>query len=153
MLLMRKTDESSGAARPRSTLRRLSSGRAPTMDRRTFLKRSGLAAGVGAFASQLPYGTMTKAEAADDKASVAREVHRTVCTHCSVGCSLDAVVENGVWVRQEPVFDSPLNLGAHCAKGASVREHGMHEHSMRLKTPVKLVNGKYQKISWDQALD
>src|SRR5437899_8677956 len=24
---------------------------------------------------------------------------------------------------------------------------------MRLKTPVKLVNGKYQKISWDQALD
>jgi formate dehydrogenase major subunit len=76
-----------------------------------------------------------------------------VCTHCSVGCSVDATVENGVWTRQEPVFDSPLNLGAHCAKGASVREHGMHEHSMRLKTPVKLVNGKYQKISWDQALD
>ena len=31
---------------------------------------------------------------------------------------IDAVVENGVWVRQEPVFDSPINLGAHCAKGA-----------------------------------
>src|SRR5437868_6584301 len=151
MLLMRKTDESSGAARPRSTLRRLSSGRAPTMDRRTFLKRSGLAAGVGAFASQLPYGTMTKARAADDKANVAREVHRTVCTHCSVGCAIDAVVENGVWVRQEPVFDSPLNLGAHCAKGASIREHGHGE--FRLKSPMKLVNGKYQKISWDQAIN
>jgi formate dehydrogenase major subunit len=52
------------------------------------------------------------------------EVKRTVCTHCSVGCAIDAVVENGVWVRQEPVFDSPINLGAHCAKGAAVRENG-----------------------------
>ncbi|MEK9776103.1 MAG: formate dehydrogenase subunit alpha, partial [Quisquiliibacterium sp.] len=79
------------------------------------------------------------------------EVKRTVCTHCSVGCALDAVVENGVWVRHEPVFDSPINMGAHCAKGASVREHGHGEH--RLKTPMKLVNGKYQRISWKQALD
>src|SRR5438874_5507103 len=151
MMLTRKTDESSGNAPSRSTLRRLSLGRVATMDRRAFLKRSGLVAGVGAFASQLPYGTMTKAQAADDKANVAREVHRTVCTHCSVGCSIDAVVENGVWVRQEPVFDSPLNLGAHCAKGASAREHGHGEH--RLKTPMKLVGGKWQRISWDQALN
>ena len=55
------------------------------------------------------------------------EVRRTVCTHCSVGCAVDAVVENGVWVRQEPVFDSPINLGAHCAKGAALREHGHGE--------------------------
>jgi formate dehydrogenase major subunit len=121
------------------------------MDRRSFLKRSGLAAGVGAFASQLPYGTMRKAEAADDTAQIKREVHRTVCTHCSVGCALDAVVENGVWVRHEPVFDSPLSLGGHCAKGASIREHGHGDQ--RLKTPMKLVDGKYQKISWEQALN
>ena len=61
------------------------------------------------------------------------EVKRTVCTHCSVGCAVDAVVENGVWVRQEPVFDSPLNLGAHCAKGAALREHGHGEY--RLQVP------------------
>ena len=148
MLLTRKTDPLRGAA-PRLT--RSSGGRAPTMDRRGFLKRSGLAAGVGAFASQLPYGTMRKAEAADDTAQIKREVHRTVCTHCSVGCALDAVVENGVWVRHEPVFDSPLSLGGHCAKGASIREHGHGDH--RLKAPMKLVNGKYQKISWEQALN
>ncbi len=148
MLLTRKTDPLRGAA-PRLT--RSSGGRAPTMDRRSFLKRSGLAAGVGAFASQLPYGTMRKAEAADETAQIKREVHRTVCTHCSVGCSLDAVVENGVWVRHEPVFDSPLSLGGHCAKGASIREHGHGDH--RLKAPMKLVDGKYQKISWEQALN
>jgi formate dehydrogenase major subunit len=148
MLLTRKTD-SAPVAGPR--LSRATGGRIATMDRRTFLKRSGMAAGVGAFASQLPYGTMGKAQAADEPANVKREVHRTVCTHCSVGCAIDAVVENGVWVRQEPVFDSPLNLGAHCAKGASIREHGHGEQ--RLKTPMKLVNGKYQKISWEQAIN
>ncbi|MEO5764482.1 MAG: molybdopterin-dependent oxidoreductase, partial [Casimicrobiaceae bacterium] len=147
MLLTRTSDATPTAPR----LARLSGARIATMDRRAFLKRSGLAAGVGAFATQLPYGTMGKAEAASDGASVKQEVHRTVCTHCSVGCAIDAVVENGVWVRQEPVFDSPLNLGAHCAKGASVREHGHGEY--RLKSPMKLVNGKYQKMSWDQAIN
>src|SRR5690606_41570274 len=78
------------------------------------------------------------------------EVLRTVCGHCSVGGAVDAVVENGIWVRQEPVFDSPINMGSHCAKGAAVREHGHGEY--RLKYPMKLVNGKYQRISWDQAL-
>jgi formate dehydrogenase major subunit len=148
MLLTRKTD-TPRAGGPRLT--RGTGARIATMDRRTFLKRSGLAAGAGAFASQLPYGTMGKAQAADDAANVKREVHRTVCTHCAVGCAIDAVVENGVWTRQEPVFDSPINLGAHCAKGASIREHGHGEH--RLKSPMKLVNGKYQKITWEQAIN
>lgn len=125
---------------------------ATTMDRRTFLKRSGLVAGGGAMATQLPYNMIGSAEAADvAKEKTGVEIKRTICTHCSVGCAVDAVVENGVWVRQEPVFDSPINLGAHCAKGASVREHGHGEH--RLKYPMKLVDGKYKKISWETALN
>jgi len=55
-------------------------------------------------------------------------------------------------VRHGPVFDSPINLGAHCAKGASIREHGMTHDSHRLKYPMKLTGGKWQKISWDVAL-
>jgi formate dehydrogenase major subunit len=151
MLLTRKT---SGVPVARARLSRTLSGALPkTIDRRTFLKRSGLAVGGGAFASQLPFSMIGKVEAADDKQSGKVEVKRTVCTHCSVGCAIDAVVQNGVWTRHEPVFDSPLNLGAHCAKGASVREHGMTENSHRLKYPMKLVNGKYQRISWDQAIN
>src|SRR5947208_15606766 len=88
------------AARPR--LRRLAGAKLSTMDRRTFLKRSGLVAGAGAFASPLPYHIIGKANAKDESAGRKVEVKRTVCTHCSVGCSIDAVVENGVWVRQEP---------------------------------------------------
>jgi formate dehydrogenase major subunit len=124
-----------------------------TIDRRTFLRRSGIALGASAVASQLPFNIVEESHAAAPAGGGKVEVKRTVCTHCSVGCSLDAVVQNGVWVRHEPVFDSPINLGAHCAKGASIREHGMTHDSHRLKTPMKLAGGKWQQISWDQALN
>jgi formate dehydrogenase major subunit len=154
MLLTRKSDQTDAsksslvASLARSVTRSI-----PTMDRRAFLRRSVLGVGAGAAAAQLTL--VRKADAADadkpDAGAGKVVVRRTVCGHCSVGCALDAVVENGVWVRQEPVFDSPINLGAHCAKGAAVREHGHGEY--RLKFPMKLVGGKYQRITWDQALN
>ncbi|MGA8005489.1 MAG: formate dehydrogenase subunit alpha [Burkholderiales bacterium] len=152
MLLTRK---SGSAAVPQARLARGLPGTvAKTIDRRAFLKRSGVTLGAGAVASQLPFNMIGKAEAAMAPGESGNiEIKRTVCTHCSVGCAVDAVVQNGVWVRQESVFDSPLNLGAHCAKGASVRHHTMTEDSHRLKYPVKLEGGKWKKISWDQAYD
>jgi len=136
-----------------SLLNKIGSRLGATMDRRAFLKRSGIGVGAGAVAGSLPFGMVRKAEAAAEggTASGPIEIKRTICTHCSVGCATDAVVQNGVWVRQNPVFESPINLGAHCAKGAALREHGHGEY--RLKYPMKLVDGKYQKISWDEALD
>src|SRR5438552_18921937 len=114
MLLTRKTGP--GAVASSSLVASLARGVSrtiPTMDRRAFLRRSGLGVGVGLATTQL--SLVKKAEAADapaaDKSLVVR---RTVCSHCSVGCAVDAVVENGVWVRQEPVFDSPRNIGSHC---------------------------------------
>ena len=153
MLLTKKSNstDSSGRSPFIHSLRRGLSQALPTMDRRAFLRRSGLGVGVGIAATQLTL--VKKANAATEKSVVGAgkvEVKRTVCTHCSVGCAVDAVVENGVWERQEPVFDSPLNLGSYCAKGASLREHGHGE--FRLRYPMKLVNGKYQRISWDTAL-
>src|SRR5213082_823788 len=154
MLLTRKAT-ASAEVEPRAFNSRLSRGLsgvlAKTMDRRTFLKRSGIGVGGAAVAAQLPFNIVERAEAKAESGKL--EVKRTVCTHCSVGCSIDAVVTDGVWVRQEPVFDSPLNLGAHCAKGASVREHGMTENSHRLKYPMKLVDGKYRRITWEQAIN
>ncbi|MGP1255274.1 MAG: formate dehydrogenase subunit alpha [Kiloniellales bacterium] len=120
------------------------------IDRRTFLKRSGLAAGGLAAAGALTFGKVKKASAAAP-ASGAVQIKKSVCTHCSVGCTVIAEVQNGVWTGQEPGWDSPLNLGAHCAKGASVREHAHGER--RLKHPTKLVDGKWQKVSWEEAIN
>jgi formate dehydrogenase major subunit len=148
-MLLRKTGSATAAPGHRQIERM-----APvaTMDRRTFLKRAGLTVGAGGLASQLPLGMIGRQDAKAAAPAGAGEsvVRRTICTHCSVGCAVDAVVQDGVWVRQEPVFDSPINMGAHCAKGASVREHGHGDR--RLKYPMKLVDGKYQRISWEQAM-
>ena len=70
------------------------------MDRRTFLRRSGLTAGAAAVGAALSPTMMRRAEAATGehsrKEGVPVEIKRSVCTHCSVGCSVIAEVQNGV---------------------------------------------------------
>jgi formate dehydrogenase major subunit len=61
MLLTRKA---SSSAVPQNRLARgLSGAIAGTMDRRTFLKRSGVTVGAGAVAANLPYNMIGTAEA------------------------------------------------------------------------------------------
>ena len=120
------------------------------LDRRSFLRRSGLAAGGLATLGALPLASVRKAEAAGPNVGGAT-IRKSVCTHCSVGCTVTAEVSNGVWVGQEPSWDSPINRGSHCAKGASVRELVSGER--RLKYPMKLTNGKWTRVSWDVAVN
>ena len=62
MLLTRKSE---GQAQPVNPLARAASAlAAKTVDRRTFLKGSGIAAGAAAFASQLPLNMIQEAKAA-----------------------------------------------------------------------------------------
>jgi formate dehydrogenase major subunit len=145
--------KSNGTARA-SLAAGLTAGTAGTVDRRAFLRRSGIAAGGIAAVAGLGRGMMARAEqpnipSPDPGAPVT--IRKTVCTHCSVGCTVIAEVQNGVWVGQEPGWDSPFNLGAHCAKGASVREHAHGER--RLKYPMRLTAGKWERISWEQAIN
>ena len=148
-MLTRKTN---GVANGPRLSKALSGLAGSAIDRRSFLKRSGLAVGGVAAASGLSYGMVKKAEAATTEISGDIKLVKSVCTHCSVGCTVVAeVTDTGVWVGQEPGWDSPFNLGAHCAKGASVREHAHGER--RLKHPTKLVDGKWQKVSWEEAIN
>jgi len=120
------------------------------LDRRSFLKTSGLAAGSLAAAAAFAGGTVRPAKAAVSTAASIQK-KKNICTHCSVGCTVTAEVDNGVWVGQEPAWESPINRGTHCAKGASVREltHG----DRRLKYPMKLEGGQWKRISWEQAIN
>jgi formate dehydrogenase major subunit len=122
------------------------------VDRRTFLRRSGLVAGGLAAVGSLQLGSVKKARAAGSAVSGADVIiKKNVCTHCSVGCTVTAEVVNGVWVGQEPSWDSPINRGTHCAKGAAIRE--LVHSERRLKYPMKLVDGQWQRISWDTAIN
>ncbi len=133
----------------------LSSHSAGGVDRRTFLRRSGLVAGGLAAVGAVPLTGMRRADAAAATAGqpggAPITIRKNVCTHCSVGCTVIGEVQNGVWVGQEPGWDSPISRGSHCAKGAATRElvHG----DRRLKYPLKLVDGKWTRISWDTAIN
>ena len=136
----------------RGSLAALASQNNRGLDRRSFLRRSGLAAGGLATLGALPLAGVRQAKAgppADKGAAVT--IRKSICTHCSVGCTVTAEVSNGVWIGQEPSWDSPINRGSHCAKGASVRELVMGER--RLKYPMKLANGEWTRIKWDQAIN
>ncbi|QFU01621.1 Formate dehydrogenase, nitrate-inducible, major subunit precursor [Halomonas sp. THAF5a] len=123
------------------------------ISRRQFLKRSGATTGGLAAAGFMGAPMMQRAEAAEKTAwsDAPVETKRTVCSHCSVGCGVYAEVQEGVWTKQEPAFDHPINRGAHCAKGASLRQHG--HSSRRLKYPMKLVGGEWQRLSWEDAIE
>ncbi|WP_417604697.1 formate dehydrogenase subunit alpha [Primorskyibacter flagellatus] len=145
-MLRKKTN---GVARRSQRTSILSDVAQTSVDRRAFLRGSGLAIG-GLAAIAATGGTVTQASA-QSAVSGAVELRTSVCTHCSVGCTVQAEVSNGVWIGQEPGWDSPFNLGAHCAKGASVREHAHGER--RLKYPMKKEGGEWKRISWEQAIN
>jgi formate dehydrogenase major subunit len=122
------------------------------IDRRTFLRRSGLAVGGIAAVGSFQLSTVQKAAAiSPPQPGVPIELKKSICTHCAVGCTVTAEVQNGVWTGQEPSWDSPINRGSHCAKGASVRE--LVHSDRRLKYPMKLVAGQWERTSWDDAIN
>jgi formate dehydrogenase major subunit len=147
-VLIKRTERQARHGRLTAALAEQSTGR---LDRRTFLRRSGLAAGGLATIGALPLVSVRKAEAGPPPAGAAVTIRKNICTHCSVGCAVVAEVVNGVWTGQEPGWDSPINRGSHCAKGAATRElvHG----DRRLRYPMKMVNGQWTRISWDTAIN
>ena len=147
-MLIKRTDRQARRGTLAGALQSHSDG---GLDRRAFLRRSGLAAGGLATLGALPLTSVRKAEAGVPPPGAQVTIRKNVCTHCSVGCTVIAEVANGVWIGQEPGWDSPINRGSHCAKGAATRElvHG----DRRLKYPMKMVNGQWTRLSWDQAID
>lgn len=148
MLIKRKSG-GQGRARPEI----VAASRGPgAVDRRSFLRQSGLVAGGLAVAGTSQLGAVRKAQAAGSSVSGPEvSIKKNICTHCSVGCTVTAEVVNGVWVGQEPSYASPINRGTHCAKGAAIRE--LVSSDRRLKYPMKMVGGQWTRISWDQAIN
>ncbi|MFQ5916129.1 MAG: molybdopterin-dependent oxidoreductase, partial [Nitrospinota bacterium] len=120
----------------------------PVIDRRSFLRAAGIGVGAGVVSSALP-GPLTREAAAAVEAPKLNQ-HKTICGNCAVGCGVIGEEQNGVWISIEPWFEHPINQGSLCSKGAAGREHVISER--RLRYPMKLAGGKWQRISWDQAM-
>ncbi len=110
--------KSNGAARATRLTQALAPVDGGALDRRKFLARSGLLTGGVALASALPVGAVKKADAAVAGPLTAGATRvKSVCNYCAVGCTVIAEVKNGVWVGQEPGWDSPINHGLTLRQG------------------------------------
>ena len=74
----------------------------------------------------------------------------TACALCDHSCGAEVTVEDGRAVRVEGQRSHPLNKGRLCPKGRAMIEHLYHPD--RLKYPLKKVDGRWQRITWDQAI-
>ncbi|MBI5446339.1 MAG: molybdopterin-dependent oxidoreductase, partial [Deltaproteobacteria bacterium] len=80
-----------------------------------------------------------------------RERKKTACVLCANGCGLEVEVEDNRIVKVLGDKENPRTEGYVCRKGASVGYY--QHHAARLRHPLKRVNGSFEKISWDRALD
>jgi anaerobic selenocysteine-containing dehydrogenase len=74
----------------------------------------------------------------------------TGCALCYHSCGVEVTVRNGKVVQVRGQESHPLNKGRLCPKGEAMIEYLYHPD--RLKYPLKKVGGKWQRISWGQAI-
>jgi len=76
---------------------------------------------------------------------------RTTCSYCGVGCQLYLHVRDNKVVKVTGVEDVGPNYGSLCVKGRF--GYDFVNHPDRLKTPLIKKNGKFEEVSWDEALN
>ncbi len=83
-----------------------------------------------------------------------KKIIKTTCKSCHGGCGVLVTVVDGAITHIEGNPDTPT-WGTMCSKGLSSIQH--INHPDRLKYPLKRMGkrgeGKWQRISWDEALD
>lgn len=121
------------------------------MDRRDFLKLSGLSA---AAAGTLALGVAKTGGAAGPEIRIKRasEVH-TVCPYCAVGCGMIAHVENEKLINLEGDPDHPISEGSLCSKGSSAFQFAYNGRRLD-KVMYRRPNGTaWELVELDWALD
>lgn len=78
------------------------------------------------------------------------EWHKTGCVLCAQNCGLELLVEDGRIAKSRPDKDNPRSQGYACRKGLKVVYHQYPED--RLTEPLKKVNGRFEPVSWHQAI-
>jgi len=75
----------------------------------------------------------------------------TDCTLCYHSCGTRVTVEDGKAIKIRGLASHPINQGRLCPKGANALD--VIYSPDRLKRPLKRINGRFEEISWNQALD
>ncbi len=76
---------------------------------------------------------------------------RTTCPYCGVGCQLELHVKDGRIIKVRGDEDGAPNYGRLCVKGRFGYDFIYSDE--RLTDPLIKKNGKFEAVSWDEALD
>jgi anaerobic selenocysteine-containing dehydrogenase len=76
---------------------------------------------------------------------------RTACRGCHGACGVIAQVKDGKVIKVEGDPSSPISRGTMCTKGLAVTQLAYHPD--RITHPMKKDHGKWEQITWDEALD
>jgi thiosulfate reductase/polysulfide reductase chain A len=83
------------------------------------------------------------------------EIRKGWCGPCHVRCGMQVQFENGRAVKVQGDPNNPISRGALCRRGQLILEHLYNP--ARLNFPLKRAGrrgeGKWQQITWDQAMD
>jgi anaerobic selenocysteine-containing dehydrogenase len=79
------------------------------------------------------------------------EWKKTSCVLCSKNCGLEVITEGSKIVKVRADRKNPRSEGYICRKGASVAY--FQNNPERLKYPLKRVRDRFERISWETALD
>jgi len=76
-----------------------------------------------------------------------------ICHFCSVGCGIELKIKGNEIVSTEGLKNHPINEGALCPKGRSLKE--MHNSNLRLTYPLvrKPGSDNWEPISWEDAIN
>ena len=86
-----------------------------------------------------------------DSSLLDRDVVKTTCELCDMGCGMIAYVKEGKLLEVEGMPEHPVNQGKLCPKGEAAIE--LVYSPDRLKYPMKREGNEWIRISWDEAFD
>jgi anaerobic selenocysteine-containing dehydrogenase len=127
------------------------------LDRRAFLKATGAGIVGTAMWGTFPFKSFTLEEALAAAAKAGETVIPTFCAMCgpAANCGIYAFTKNDRFTKVAGMKESPVNNGSLCPKGHAAPQWVYSPE--RLKYPLKRVGkkgeGKFQKITWNEAIE
>ncbi len=125
----------------------------PKLTRRSFMKFTAASVAATALAEKKASAKSEDVEKAFPLMTAGATTGYGICHFCSVGCGIEVKVKDNKVISTEGLKDHPINQGALCPKGRSLKE--MPNSDLRLTHPLvrKPGSDKWEPISWDEAFD
>jgi formate dehydrogenase alpha subunit len=79
------------------------------------------------------------------------EIVESICPFCGCGCGIRLEIKDNRIISARPSTTSPVNNGALCVRGSYGYDF-IHSPE-RLTSPLVKVNGTFQEVSWEQAIE